>query len=143
MFERLIKSFGTPSNQHSSIVVRDQELQLASAKLLFSMLPVDYNIEPEESLALRESLTRLFGFSPMRCRRMIARAAAAHFHEPSILAAATLLKHRTPETFRRTLLKEIRTIAWSDGTLHVNELDLQARVERLLGLPATEFRLTG
>jgi uncharacterized tellurite resistance protein B-like protein len=143
MFERLIKSFGKPSNQHSSIVVRDQELQLASAKLLFSMIPADYNIEPEESVALREALTRLFHFGPMRCRRMIARAVAAHYREPSLLAAATLLKHRTSEAFRRNLLAEIRRIACADGTLHEYEIDLQTRVERLLGLPSTEFKLTG
>ncbi len=143
MFERLIKSFGTPSNQRDHVVVNDPELQLASAKLLFSMLPVDYNIEPEESVALREALTRLFHFGHLRCRRMIARAAAAHFHEPSLLAAATLLKHRTSEAFRKNLLAEIRRIACADGTLHDYEIDLQTRVERLLGLPSTEFKLTG
>jgi uncharacterized tellurite resistance protein B-like protein len=147
MFERLIRSFGTPANQwanqHNNIVVRDQELQLASAKLLFSMLPADYNIEPEESVALREALTRLFGFGTLRCRRMIARAAAAHYHEPSLMAATTLLKLRTPETFRRNLLVELRLIAGADGALHDYEIDLQTRVERLLGLPATGFKMTG
>jgi uncharacterized tellurite resistance protein B-like protein len=143
MFERLIKSFGKPSNQDNGFVLHDQELQLASAKLMFSMLPVDYYIEPEESAALRESLTRLFGFNLSKCRRMIARAAAAHFHDPSLLAAATLLKHRTTETYRRNLLEEIRAIARADGTLHDYEIDLQERVERLLGLPSTEFKLTG
>jgi uncharacterized tellurite resistance protein B-like protein len=142
MFERLIRSFGRPANQTDGTVVRDQELQLASAKLLFSMLPADYNIEPEESVALREALTRLFHFTPMKCRRMIARAAAAHYREPSVLAAATLLKHRTAEAFRHTLLDEVRAIARADGALHPNELDLQTRVERLLGLPATEFKMT-
>jgi uncharacterized tellurite resistance protein B-like protein len=143
MFERLIKSFGTPSNQHNAFVLRDHELQLASAKLLFSMLPADYNIEPEESVALREALTRLFGFGTLRCRRMIARAAAAHFREPSLLAAATLLKHRTSAAFRQNLLLEIRRIARADGSLHHFEIDMEERIGRLLGLPATEFKLTG
>jgi uncharacterized tellurite resistance protein B-like protein len=143
MFERLIKSLGRALPESDGFVLRDQELQLASAKLLFSMLPADYNIEPEESVALRFALTRLFHFSPHKCRRMIARAAAAHFREPSILAAATLLKHRAPVEFRQRLLEEIRVIARADGALHENEIDLQERVERLLGLPSTAFKMTG
>ncbi len=143
MFERLIKSFGRPANQFSADAMRDPELQLAAAKLLFGMLPADYRVEPQERVALRVALTRLFGFDAAKARRMIARAASAHGADPSLLAAATLLKRRAPEAFRQALLSELRGIACSDGVLHENEIDLSSRAERLLGLPATDFQMTG
>jgi uncharacterized tellurite resistance protein B-like protein len=134
MFERLIKSFGRPANQRDATEIHDHELQLASAMLLFGALPVDYRITADEACALRGALTSLFGFNTDKCQRMIARAAAAHARETSIVAATTLLKHRTPEKFRRQLLAEINLIMRADGVLHDNEVDLEKRIERLLGL---------
>jgi uncharacterized tellurite resistance protein B-like protein len=129
MFERLINSFGQPANSYG-----DAELQLAASKLLFAVLPVDYKVTNEEAHALRNSLTSLFHVSPEKCRRMISRAAAAHAKEPSFVAAATLLKHRTTESFRQKLMTEARNLSRADGVVHNNELDLEQRLERLLGL---------
>jgi len=106
MFNRLIESFGRPANQHDGTTVRDGELQLAAAVLLFGVLPIDYVVTSDEGAALRKSLQTLFGFSPDKCHRMIARAAAVHGRDPSILAATTLLKRRTSEEFRLRLMTE-------------------------------------
>jgi uncharacterized tellurite resistance protein B-like protein len=108
MFERLIKSFGRPANQGNGTVIHDHELQLASAMLLFGALPVDYKVTSDET--------------------------SAHARETSIVAATTLLKHRTSEKFRRQLLAEINAVMRADGVLHDNEIDLERRIERLLGL---------
>ncbi len=134
MFERLINSFGQPANQHSADFMHDAELQLAAALLLFAVLPVDQKVTADEGCAFRKSLVALFSFSPEKCHRMMARAASAYDHDSSIMSAATLLKHRTTEAFRRRLLAEINMIMRADGVLHDNELDLEQRVERLLGL---------
>jgi uncharacterized tellurite resistance protein B-like protein len=142
MFERLIKSFGRPANQGNGTVIHDHELQLASAMLLFGALPVDYKVTSDETCALRQSLTLLFGYSAEKCQRMIARAASAHARETSIVAATTLLKHRTPEKFRRQLLAEINAVMRADGVLHDNEIDLERRIERLLGLAPEPLQQT-
>ena len=140
MFERLINSFGQPANTRDDGTAINPELQLASAMLLFSVLPVDYLVTADESCALRKSLIALFNMSPEKSRRMIARAAAAHSKDPAIVAATTLLKHRTSENFRLRLLAEINTIMRADGVLHDNELDFEHRVEKLLGLVPENLR---
>jgi uncharacterized tellurite resistance protein B-like protein len=137
MFERLINSFGQPANQHTADVLHDGELQLAAVQLLFSVLPVDYDVSPIEGCALVTSIQSLFGFSPERCHKMIARAAALHARDSSIMAAATLLKSRTTLAFRSRLLAEVNTIIRADCVMHDNEIDLERRLERLLGLTET------
>jgi uncharacterized tellurite resistance protein B-like protein len=134
MFERLLKRIGQSNQSHLKNIATDAELLLAAAKVLFAVLPVDHVVTKQEGVALRTSLIRLFALSPEKCRRLMARAAAAHGRESSILAAATLLKHRTPEAFRHELLEEVNSLIHADGVLHDNELDLEQRVARLLGL---------
>jgi uncharacterized tellurite resistance protein B-like protein len=141
MFERLINSFGKPANQHADFF-HDAELQLAACTLLFAVLPVDYHVTADETCALRKSIIALFNVSPEKCQRMISRAAAAHDRDPSILSATTLLKRRTPELFRQRLLAEINAIMRADGVLHDNELDLEHRIGRLLGLTAETLSQT-
>jgi uncharacterized tellurite resistance protein B-like protein len=140
MFERLINSIGQPAQPTSSNVAADGELLLAAAKVLFAALPVDYAVTSCEGVALRTSLMKLFALSPEKCHRLISRAAAAHGKDPSILAATTLLKHRTSEPFRRNLLAELNLIIRADGILHDNELDLEHRSVRLLGLTTDEWQ---
>jgi uncharacterized tellurite resistance protein B-like protein len=140
MFERLIHSIGQPAHPTLTDVSADAELLLAAAKVLFAVLPVDYSVTSQEGVALRRSLIKLFTLSPEKCHRIMARAAAAHDKEPSILAATTLLKHRTSESFRRKLLAEVNVIIRSDGVLHDNELDLEQRVARLLGLSTSHWQ---
>lgn len=143
MFERLIHSFGQPANHHAQDIAHDGELQLAAVQLLFSVLPVDYVVTTDESSALFTSLEKLLSFSPEKCRRMIARAAATHGRDSNIMAAATLLKSRTPLSFRQRLLAEVNLIMRADGVLHDNELDLEHRISRLLGLSQTNLEKAG
>lgn len=134
MFERLISSFGRPANQHAADILHDGELQLAAIQLLFSVLPVDYKVSPVEGCALVKSINTLFAFSPEKCHHMISRAASNYSRDSNIMAAATLLKNRTTIAFRKSLLAEVNIIMRADGILHDNELDLEHRLERLLGL---------
>lgn len=134
MFERLINSFGKPANQHDGSYPRDPELQLAAATLLFAVMPADHKVTADETCTMRKALNSLFNMSPEKCRRMIARAAAAHSRDSNIVAPTTLLKRRTSKIFRLQLLAEINSIMRADGVLHDNELDLEHRVARLLGL---------
>ncbi len=140
MFERLINSIGQQSQPPSANVAADGELLLAAAKVLFAALPVDYSVSSCEGVALRTSLIKLFALSPEKCHRVMSRAAAAHSQDSSILAATTLLKHRTSESFRRNLLAELNLIIRADGILHDNELDLEHRAARLLGLTTGEWQ---
>jgi uncharacterized tellurite resistance protein B-like protein len=140
MFERLINSFGQPANQHAPDILQDGELQLAAVQLLFCVLPVDYEVTAKEGSALMSSLVTLFGYSPEKCHRMVARAAAAHDRDSTIMPAATLLKSRTTEQFRRRLLAQVNVLMRADGVLHDNELDLEHRIERLLGLASPNLQ---
>jgi uncharacterized tellurite resistance protein B-like protein len=139
MFNRLLKSFGRPANQEDNPVIHDGELQLAAAVLLFGILPVDYVVTADEGAALKKSLQTLFGFSEEKCHRMMARAAAVYGRDTSILAATTLLKHRTTEMFRYRLVAEAQLIMRADGVLHDNELELGQRMKNMLGLGDTSL----
>jgi uncharacterized tellurite resistance protein B-like protein len=142
MFERLINSFGRPANQQDGAHLRDGELQLAAAVLLFGVMPVDHRITNDETSAFHDALVTLFNYSPEKCRRMMARAASAHARDSSIVAATTLLKRRSPEHFRRRLMQEVRNLTRADGTVHDNEIDLEQRIERLLGLAQGELQIS-
>jgi uncharacterized tellurite resistance protein B-like protein len=142
MFERLIKSLGQPVNRNDAPPDQDPELQLAAALLLFGVMPADYKITRDETSALRVALIGLFDFSPERCRRMMARAASMHARESSIVGATTLLKRRASEDFRLRLMREVRKLSRADGVVHDNELDLEHRIERLLGLAPDDLLQT-
>jgi uncharacterized tellurite resistance protein B-like protein len=142
MFERLVQSFGQPANQQPANILQNSELQLAAVKLLFSVLPVDYVVTNDEGCALVKSVCKVLACSPEKARRVVARAASAHARDTNIMAAATLLKHRTTFLFRQRLLAEVNVIMRADGVLHDNELDLEHRIERLLGLGSTILKST-
>ena len=134
MFERLISSFGRPANNHIAGTPLDSELQLAASILLFGVLAVDFQISPEETKALQQNLQELLHLSAEKSHRLIARAAASVEKDSSIMSAATLLKHRSPEEFRKDLMKAMIRVICADGQVHLNELDRAARTARLLGL---------
>jgi uncharacterized tellurite resistance protein B-like protein len=140
VFERLIESLGTASTGDDAAQLLRTETQLAAAILLFAIVPADRQHQPVESLALHLSLRRLLAISDEKTNKLVARAAAQYDREPTLLAPATLLKHRLSEGFRHRLVVEAHIIAMSDGQLHAYEQDVLSRTERLLGLATT---LTG
>ena len=142
MFERLIKSMGQPANRQNGDVTHDPELQLATAQLLYGMLPADYLVKQLECIALLHGLERIFGFGPQRSHKLVARAAAAYSNEPNILASATLLKRRTSLAFRQKIMVEAKAIALADGDIHNNESDLLNRLANLLGLNNQNLKLS-
>jgi len=142
MFDRLIESLGRTNQIDDSAQGRVVENQLAAAMLLYSVLPADHVIVPQESMELRLALQHLFFLTDLKSRHLITRAVSAHARDPSLVACATILKHRFSFAFRRRLLGAAHRIAMSDGRLHDNEADVLARISSLLGLNATEHRLS-
>ncbi|MFO1033171.1 MAG: TerB family tellurite resistance protein [Hyphomicrobiales bacterium] len=134
MFERLIESIGIESTGGDAAQLARAETQLAAAILLFAIIPADRQHHRDESLALHLSLRRLFPLPEDKARKLVARAAAQYGREPTLLAPATLLKHRLSEAFRRRILLEAEIIAMADGSIHEFERDVLSRMERLLGL---------
>jgi uncharacterized tellurite resistance protein B-like protein len=133
MFNRLI---GFIENHNiNAINLRDpnSDVRLATAVLLFSVVPADYQNLPIEGEVLVRELGALLQIGPKRCHKLIARAAAERDGEPSIFASATLLKRKTSIEFRQNILKAIDAIAKADGEFHAQELDLAHRAARLLG----------
>lgn len=140
MFERLIHSFGQPAHAPAVPLHDDSEVQLAAAVLLFGTVSVDHEVKPEETAALQQSLQQLLHLSPEKSHRLIARAAASVAKDSSIMAAATLLKLRSPEDFRRELMSAMTSVICADGRLHDNERDRATRTARLLGLSGSNLR---
>lgn len=133
MFEHFVSTLGQPANETGQSFAT-ADIRLATAVLLFAMLPVDYEVKAVEGAALTPALQRLFAIHAANARRLVARAASAHGKGNTVLSAATLLKLRTPLPFRAAVAHELRHLAQADGVIHMNELDHIQRVERLLGL---------
>jgi uncharacterized tellurite resistance protein B-like protein len=142
VFDRLVESIGRNTQIDDSAQAQVPENQLAAAILLYAVLPADNVIRPEESLELRIALQHLFGATDEKSRRLIARAMSAHSREPSLLASATILKHRFTFNFRRHILGAAHRIAMSDGRMHDYEADVLARISSLLGLNSTAQKLS-
>ncbi|MDE2385854.1 MAG: TerB family tellurite resistance protein [Alphaproteobacteria bacterium] len=138
MFERLIESLGTISTRDDATQARNPETQLAAAILLYAVVPADHVYASAESAALHEGLRHIFRLPDDKCRKLVSRAMAQYSREPTLLAPATLLKHRLSLSFRQLILATARRIALADGELHNNELDVLARISSLLGLNIAE-----
>jgi uncharacterized tellurite resistance protein B-like protein len=134
MFDRLL-GFIDNSNVHA-INWRDpnSDVRLATAILLFNVGPADYENLAVEGMTLAAELSDIFKIGNKRTHKLIARAAAAKNAEPTIFASAVLLKRKTDEQFRRSVIAAMQRIAMADNVLHPQEINLTQRAERLLGL---------
>jgi len=142
MFDRLVENLGRASVAGDAAQIRNPETQLAAAMLLYAVLPADNVIRPEESFELRLTLQRLLRVGDVQAQHLISRAVSAYSREPSLLACATILKHRFTLGFRNSLFEAARRIAAADGQIHVNEADVLSRITSLLGLNAMPHRLS-
>ena len=133
MFDRLIGFIDNHNAGHTNWHDPDSDVRLATAILLFSVVPADYQNLPEEGTVLVQQLCTLLNLGPRRVHKLIARAAAAKHAEPSIFAAASLLKRKTNAGFQARLLHALDLIALADGVYQVQEQDLADRARRLLG----------
>ena len=134
MFNRLLESLGTISTKDDSVQVLQPETQLATAILLFAVIPADSFHAASESRAFFEGLRHIFGLSEEKCWKLMSRAVSQYRKEPTLLAPATLLKHRLSVGFRRLVLVCAKRIAMADGSIHAYEADVLTRLETLLDL---------
>lgn len=138
MIDRLLAELGRPAADNAAA---QKQLQLASAILLYSVLPADYVIHRAEISSLLDELAKLSGLPRARVNRLVRRAAAAHQSDSAIMACATLLKLKTDMSFRQDVLAAAIRISLSDGASHHFEIHLIERLARLLGVsPAGQRR---
>jgi uncharacterized tellurite resistance protein B-like protein len=134
MFDRLLGFIDNHNLNAMNWRDPNADVRLATAVLLFSVGPADYENLAVEGRVLANELSSLFHLGAKRTHKLIARAAAAKDVEPTIFASATLLKRKTPEAFRRNVIAAMQRIALADGVVQVQEEDLTARSARLLGV---------
>ena len=134
MFDRLLESLGTVSTKDDAVQIRHPETQLATAILLFAVIRADSFHAASESRAFYEGLRHIFGLDEAKCWKLMSRAVSQYRKEPSLLAPATLLKHRLSIGFRHLVLVTANRIAMADGHLHNYEADVLSRIETLLDL---------
>jgi len=134
MFDRLIEALGTISTKDDAVQVNRAETQLAVAILLYAVIPADRVVLQEEVQAFRSGLLHIFDISDDNCRKLMSQASKQYHQEPTLLAPATLLKHRLSPSFRNLVFTAARSIAMSDGNMHENEADVLRRIEMLLAI---------
>lgn len=138
MIDRLLAELGRPATDNAAA---QKQLQLATAILLYSVLPADYVINWAETSSLLEELEKLSGLPRTGVNRLVRRAAAAHQSDSAILACATLLKLKADVSFRQDILAAAIRISLADGMSHHFEVHLIERLARLLGVsPAGQRR---
>jgi uncharacterized tellurite resistance protein B-like protein len=138
MFDRLLDFIDNRNRASTNRRDPHYDVRLATAVLLYSVVPADYENRPQEGTALFGELNLLFSVGPRKIRKLIARAAAARNAEPSIFACALLLQRKTNFTFRLKVIDSLLVVAWADGGFHANERELIQRTTRLLGLQSVE-----
>ncbi len=134
MFNRLLESLGTISTKDDAVQVLEAETQLATAILLFAVIHADSFYAASESRAFYEGLRHIFALDGAKCWKLMSRAVSQYRKEPSLLAPATLLKHRLSLGFRQLVFVTAKRVAIADGQLHAYEADVLARLETLLDL---------
>ncbi len=139
MFDRLLESLGTISTKEDAVQIRQPETQLATAILLFAVIHADSIHAASESRAFYEGLRHIFGLEEAKCWKLMSRAVSQYRKEPSLLAPATLLKHRLSPGFRQLVFATAQRIAMADGHLHEYETDVLARMSSLMGLDEIEL----
>ena len=109
MFDRLLGFIDNSNSNASGKNRRDpnSDVRLATAVLLYSVVPADHEHQPQEGTALFGELNLLFDIGPRRVRKLIARVAAARNVEPSIFASALLLQRKTSFTYRRKVIDSL------------------------------------
>lgn len=138
MIDRLLAELGRPATDNAAA---QNQLQLATAILLYSVLPADYVINRAEISSLLDELAKLSGLPRARVNRLVRRAAAAHQSDSAIMACATLLKLKADASFRQDVLAAAIRISLADGVCHHFEIHLIERLARLLNVsPAGERR---
>jgi uncharacterized tellurite resistance protein B-like protein len=138
MFDRLLGFIDNSNRTATNWRDPNNDVRLATAVLLYSVVPADYQNRPQEGTALFGELNLLFNIGSRKIRKLIARAAAAKNAEPSIFACALLLQRKTNFSFRLKVIDSLLVVAWADGNFHANERELVQRTTRLLGLQSVE-----
>jgi uncharacterized tellurite resistance protein B-like protein len=129
LFDRLVAEIDDGARPQSKVT---PQTELATAVLLFSVIPADYKIRPEECRQFRFELEHLLNVGDHRCNRLISRSVSLWQTEASIFPAATLMKRAMPATFCKRVLESCNRLAVVDGHLHDYEKDLLLRMEKLL-----------
>jgi uncharacterized tellurite resistance protein B-like protein len=138
MFDRLLGFIDRSNRTSTNWRDPNSDVRLATAVILYSVVPADFQNLPQEGTALFGELNLLFNIGPRKTRKLIARAAAAKSAEPSIFASALLLQRKTNFSFRQKVIDSLLVVAWADGHFHANERELVQRTTRLLGLQSVE-----
>lgn len=134
MFDRLLGHIKNSNAKTTNWRDPNSDVRLATAILLFSVVPADYQNLPEEGTVLLHQVCTLLNLGPRRAHKLIGRAAAAKNVEPSIFAAASLLQRKTSIEFRLKILHAIDLIAMADGVFQAQEIELAIRTKRLLNV---------
>lgn len=125
-----------------TVVIGEDELQLAAAALLFHVVAVDGVVSVEEREMLSSLLGRRFELDPAETQSLVKAAENADAEAVDLYGFTSVLKRTLEQSDRERIIEMMWKLVYSDGSVHEFEDNAVWRVAELLAVPSqTRIRL--
>lgn len=125
-----------------TVVIGEDELQLAAAALLFHVVAVDGVVSVEEREMLSSLLGRRFELDPAETQSLVKAAENADAEAVDLYGFTSVLKRTLEQSDRERIIEMMWKLVYADGSVHEFEDNAVWRVAELLAVPSqTRIRL--
>lgn len=125
-----------------TVVIGEDELQLAAAALLFHVVAVDGVVSVEEREMLSSLLGRRFELDPAETQSLVKAAENADAEAVDLYGFTSVLKRKLEQADRERIIEMMWKLVYADGSVHEFEDNAVWRVAELLAVPSqTRIRL--
>jgi uncharacterized tellurite resistance protein B-like protein len=125
-----------------TVVIGEDELQLAAAALLFHVFAVDGVVSAEEREMLSSLLGRRFELDPAETQSLVKAAENADAEAVDLYGFTSVLKRKLEQADRERIIEMMWKLVYADGSVHEFEDNAVWRVAELLAVPSqTRIRL--
>lgn len=115
------------------------DTELAAAALLLEVCRADQNVDPRETAAVRDLLSRVFALDGQALDELMSRAEDQTEAAPCLHEFTRVLKARVHPDEREKLLRGLWQVAFADGEVDKYEEHYIRRVADLVGVPHRVF----
>jgi uncharacterized tellurite resistance protein B-like protein len=136
MIAAIRQLFDRLTDDGDAVDMREEEVRLAVAALLYHVSDVDGVVSPAEQAMLNGLLKNRFGLDAQATRALVEAAEAADDEAVDLYRFTSLLKQRLDAADRERIIEMMWRLIYADGTMHEFEDNLVWRVAELLAVPS-------
>ena len=117
----------------------ERAVQLATAALLVEMTRSDFEVQPEERVAVETAMTELLHLPPEEAAEVLSLAEKRVDDSVSLFEFTSLVHDRFSPERKLEVVEHLWRVAFADGRLADHELHMMRKVQRLLHIPRRDF----